>query len=211
MGCMPRVSEDHLAARRQQILEAARACFLRDGFHNTSMQDVIAEAGLSMGAVYRYFKSKNDLVTSIAKIVTGSADEMFKELAAHEPPLTLVDAMDRILEFVDTQTGPDGMLRLALQVWAEALRDPVLADLVAEEYGAMRRRLVAVARRAQQAGELSADADVEAIGAVLLGMIPGYALQRILASGPDRKTYLEGVRALRADIPPLQQRKPPTP
>jgi len=193
---MPRVSEDHLAARRQQILDAARACFLRNGFHNTSMQDVIAEAGLSMGAVYRYFKSKNDLITSIAKTVTGSADEIFKELATHEPPLTLVDTMDRALEFVDAQTGPDGIFRLALQVWAEALRDPELANLVTEQYGAMRRRFVAVARRAQQAGELPADADVEAIGAVLLGLMPGYALQRILAAGPDKKTYLEGVRAL---------------
>ena len=49
MYAMPRVSEDHLLARRQQILDAARVCFLRDGFHNTSMQDVIAEAGLSVG------------------------------------------------------------------------------------------------------------------------------------------------------------------
>src|SRR5262249_59255610 len=60
-GQVPRVSEAHLAARRQQILDAARACFLRNGFHATSIQDVIAEGGLSVGAVYRYFKSKNDI------------------------------------------------------------------------------------------------------------------------------------------------------
>ena len=60
MRAMPRVSDEHLAARRQQILDAARACFLRNGFHATSMQDVIGEAGLSVGAVYRYFKSKNE-------------------------------------------------------------------------------------------------------------------------------------------------------
>ncbi|HEY9407971.1 MAG TPA: helix-turn-helix domain-containing protein, partial [Jiangellaceae bacterium] len=52
---MPRVSEAHLAARRDQILQAAWTCFARDGFHATSMQDVFAEAGLSAGAVYRYF------------------------------------------------------------------------------------------------------------------------------------------------------------
>nr|BFE67761.1 hypothetical protein GCM10020092_010620 [Actinoplanes digitatis] len=55
---VPRVSEDHLTARREQILAAARLCFLRNGLHNTSMQDLIQEAGLSVGAVYRYFKSK---------------------------------------------------------------------------------------------------------------------------------------------------------
>jgi len=50
---MPRVSEAHLAARRQQILDAAQIRFIRNGFHQTSMQDVIAEAGLSVGAVSR--------------------------------------------------------------------------------------------------------------------------------------------------------------
>jgi AcrR family transcriptional regulator len=193
---MPRVSDDHLAARRQQILDAARVAFLRNGFHNTSMQEVIAEAGLSVGAVYRYFKSKNDLITSLAETVLAGAEELFDELAAQQPPLTLVDAMDRVLDFVDAETGPDGMLRLALQVWAEALHDPVLADFVARTHGVMRGRFVAMAGRAQQEGELPAEADVEAIGAVLFGMVPGYALQRILAAGPDKKTYLEGVRAL---------------
>ena len=66
-GGVPRVSEAHLAARRQQILDAARTCFLRNGFHQTSMQDVIREAGLSVGAVYRYFPSKNDLITALAE------------------------------------------------------------------------------------------------------------------------------------------------
>lgn len=193
---MPRVSEEHLAARRQQILDAARRCFIRDGFHNTSMQDVIAEAGLSVGAVYRYFKSKNDLITSIAEGVIGAAGEMFEELARHEPPLTPVEAVEHAVDFVDRQTGPDGVFRLALQVWAEAMRDPALAEFVGAKYAQMRGHFVAMARRAQAAGTLPADADPEAVGAVLFGTIPGYALQRVLSDGPDRKSYLDGVRAL---------------
>lgn len=194
MSGMPRVSEEHRAARRQQILDAARACFLRSGFHNTSMQDVITEAGLSVGAVYRYFKSKNELVTSIAESVIGGAGTVFAEIAAHEPPLALADAMDRALDFVDAQSGPDGMLRLALQVWAESLRDPVLAEFVAEKYSGFRGQFVVIAERARQAGELPPDADIDAVGAALFGMVPGYFLQRILAAGPDKKTYLRGLR-----------------
>ncbi len=44
---MPKVTQQHMDARREQILDAARRCFLRDGFHSTSMQDLFAEAGLS--------------------------------------------------------------------------------------------------------------------------------------------------------------------
>ncbi len=193
---VPRVTDDHLAARREQILTAARTCFRRNGFHSTSMQDVITEAGLSVGAVYRYFRSKNELITAIAETVLDGADHVFDDLAAHEPPDSLVDAMDRALTFVDTQTGPDGMFPLALQVWAEAQRDPALATFVAEKYSALRQQLVALASRAQAAGELPPDADVIAVGAVLFGMLPGYALQRTLGPGPDKDTYLHGIRAL---------------
>ncbi|NES14253.1 TetR/AcrR family transcriptional regulator [Micromonospora sp. PPF5-17] len=195
---MPRVSEEHRAARRQQILDAARRCFLRDGFHNTSMQDVIAEAGLSVGAVYRYFPSKNDLITAIAQAVIGGADGVFAELAAVEPPLPLAEALDRALTYVDAQTGPDGMLPLAIQVWSEAQRDRALAEFVAATYARFRGHFVAIARRARDGGELSPDADPDAVGTALFGLVPGYFMQRILTGSPDRSTYLAGVRALLA-------------
>ncbi|MGW0431564.1 TetR/AcrR family transcriptional regulator [Micromonospora sp. NPDC003197] len=198
---MPRVSDEHLAARRRQIIEAAQRCFLRNGFHVTSMQDVINEAGLSVGAVYRYFKSKNDLIAASAEVVIGSAEQIFDDLTTQEPPLPLIEAMDRALTFVETQSGPNGMFRIAVQVWAESLRDPVLAEFVGRMYGRFRAQFVVLAQRAQAAGELPADADAEAVGAALFGMIPGYALQRILAAGPDRETYLAGVRALLSYTP----------
>jgi AcrR family transcriptional regulator len=193
---MPRVSDEHLAARRQQILDAAYACFSRNGFHNTSMQDVIAEANLSVGAVYRYFKSKNELITAIAEGVLEGADEMFAELVTHEPPLPLAEAMARALDFADSQTGPHGAFRVAIQAWSESLRDPSLAVFVAEKYGRFRALFAALARRAQETGELPADADPEAIGAALFGMVPGFALQRILGNGPDKKTYADALRVL---------------
>ena len=67
MDVMPKVSQQHRDARREQILAAARRCFLRDGFHATSMQDLFAESGLSSGAVYSYFASKDDVIEAIAE------------------------------------------------------------------------------------------------------------------------------------------------
>jgi AcrR family transcriptional regulator len=193
---MPRVSDEHRAARRQQILDAARRCFLRDGFHTTSMQDVIAEAGLSVGAVYRYFSSKEELIRAIAQSVIGGAASVFDEIVAHTPPLPLVDALDRALAYVETEAGEDGILRIAMQVWAEALRDPTLGEFVAETYGGFQARFTEIAERAKESGELPPDAEPAAVGTVLFGMVPGYVLQRILTGRPDRQTYLAGVRAL---------------
>lgn len=193
---MPRVSEAHLAARRQQILDAARVCFARNGFHATSMQDVISEAGLSVGAFYRYFKSKEELVTAIAEQVIGMVSGILDEIRAQDPPPPIEAVMRRLLQTVDPQFGPDGVFPMALQVWAESLRNPQLAEFVRDVYGRIRGHFDDIARDQQAAGRLPADADPEAVGAVLFSLVPGYALQRVLLGRPDPDTFLAGIQAL---------------
>jgi AcrR family transcriptional regulator len=192
---MPRVSEAHLAARRQQILDAARTCFLRNGFHVTSMQDVIAEAGLSVGAVYRYFKSKNDIVEAIAEQYASLVSDLLAALVA-DPDRSLVDVMQGAVGVIDANIGPDGPMRLAVQVWAEALRDDRVGEIAEHVYSRLRGNFVTVARRAVETGELPADTDPEATGAALFSLVIGYGLQKMLTGRPDRDTYVKGLGTL---------------
>jgi AcrR family transcriptional regulator len=198
MWDMPRVSEAHLAARREQIVEAATRCFARNGFHATSMQDVIAEAGLSVGAVYRYFKGKDDLRRAIAEQHVAGIGGAVEALARHDPALTLAEAMERVLDIVEPRLGPDGPAKIALQVWAESLRDPDLAVFVKDSYGRMRRAFQNLARRAGEAGHLPPGTDTDALGIALFGLLPGYVVQRVLTGEPDRATMAAGIRALLA-------------
>ena len=192
---MPRVSEAHLAARRQQILDAARTCFQRNGFHMTSMQDVIAEAGLSVGAVYRYFKGKDEIIAAIAEQYSGEISARLGELIA-DPHRPLAEVMETAIDLVDANTGPDGMMRLALQVWSEAMRDDVIAVTAERIYATMRGNFIRLARRAVRTGELPADTDPEAVGGALFSLVVGFALQRMLSGQPDPEVYKRGVRAL---------------
>src|SRR5215472_2739698 len=89
---MPRVSDEYLEQRRQQILDAARRCFARQGFYETSMQDVFREAGLSAGAVYRYFKSKDELVQAISATVLDRMAAAIDGALAEEPVPGLDDS-----------------------------------------------------------------------------------------------------------------------
>jgi AcrR family transcriptional regulator len=203
---MPRVSAEHLAARRQQILDAARICFTRNGFHATSMQEVIAQAGLSVGAVYRYFKGKEDLIIAIASQVVEDVSGQIGAIAGHEPALPLDQAMQRLLDDFEPRLGPDGIFRLAIQVWAESIRNPTLAAVVREAYGTIRARVTALVRRAQEAGYLSPQADTDGVGSALFGMLLGYLLQQTLTGTPDRETFLKGVLGLLAP-----ERLTPTP
>ncbi len=192
---MPKVTEAHLAARRRQIMDAARTCFIRQGFHATSMQHVIAEAGLSVGAVYRYFPSKNDLVMAIAGEVVTDIGTILDGMVEHS---TLAEAMSGAIDTMTTQLGSDGALRLAVQIWAEAQHDPALAEFAGGIYRDLREKFVALAKRAQAAGELPADADPRALGAALFALLPGYGLQHLLTGGPDADTFKAGVRGLLA-------------
>src|SRR5258708_25921276 len=65
------------ADRRGEILAAAQTCFARSGFHQTSMQEICAEAGMSPGNLYRYFRSKEDIIAGIAERDRADAAQQF--------------------------------------------------------------------------------------------------------------------------------------
>jgi AcrR family transcriptional regulator len=64
---MPKISEEQRQARRSQILAMAGRCFARQGFHRTTMEDIIRALKSSPGAVYCYFHGKSDIVAAIAE------------------------------------------------------------------------------------------------------------------------------------------------
>jgi AcrR family transcriptional regulator len=193
---MPRVSDQHLAARRQQIIDAARACFTRNGFHATTMQDVIREAGLSVGAVYRYFKSKEDLIGAIVDEVVAEIAERLKEATTARPLLPVDETIGQVFKVMEPALGPDGTFRVALQVWSESLYNPVLQDLVSRLYAKLRGLFLEYAQGLDDEGRLPEGVEPESLAVVLLSLVQGYALQRVLTGQPDPQTYLAGVRAL---------------
>jgi len=70
---VPKVSEEHADARRQQIIDAAYRCFARKGFHQATMRDIYEEAGLSPGAVYHYFDSKDEIIRASKSMPSSPA------------------------------------------------------------------------------------------------------------------------------------------
>jgi AcrR family transcriptional regulator len=169
------------------------------------MQDVVVESGLSMGAVYRYFKSKNDLIQAIAEEVVGMLVGQVDHLIDARPLPPLTEVLDGVLGVVESQAGPDGVVRMAIQVWGEALRNPSLKDLLARVYPTIRSAFVRLAARAREDGQLPADSDPDQVGSVLFGLVPGYFLQLILVGDINRADYLAGLDAL------LHARLPATP
>ena len=195
---MPKVTVEHRTARRDQIVSAARRCVIEQGFHKTTMADVIRESGLSAGAVYGYFKSKDEIVSAIADQALSTIDELFEGILATDQPLTPLAALEATLEHVvriAEQPGGD-VTRVALQAWAEAMHHDAIAGIAKEKYSLLRRHFVAVAKRAQADGTVDPDTDPEYIAQVLFGLIPGFVLQRLLLGDVTPQTFTTGFAAL---------------
>jgi AcrR family transcriptional regulator len=193
---MPRVSQAHLDARRRQILDAARRCFLRNGFHATSMQDVLAEAGLSAGAVYRYFRGKDEIIAAIAEEavseVAGALDGAFD---ADDPP-PLDEALGAAFLAIRRVDADQGFARLALQVWAEAVRSPALNETLRGEFRRVRGSLTQLVRAYQSRGLMAADTPPEQVAQVLIGLLPGFVFQHALIGDVDPAAFRAGLRTL---------------
>jgi AcrR family transcriptional regulator len=124
---MPKVSQAHLDARRQQIVDAARARFASHGFAGTSMTDLVAESGLSIGAIYRYFSSKDEIVAAICEQSSGAF-----------PTELTADAIQGFLEHVRTMARDHDHARLVAQIYAEAAISPALGVVVQQQLSDLR-------------------------------------------------------------------------
>jgi AcrR family transcriptional regulator len=174
---VPKRSQEYRDARREQILDAARRCFIRNGFHETSMQDLFAEADMSAGAVYRYFAGKDEVILAIAEENLRDVLALLHSFAADPHRDGIGSTLAAVLEMVRTRNTEDELGSLALLVWAEALRNPALRERFAASLTQMRTDFAKVVAERQGAGLLPADVDAEAIAGFMLATIPGFILQ----------------------------------
>ena len=164
---MPLLSETTRAHRRQHILASALRCFSRDGFHASSMEEVIAEAGMSSASVYRYFRSKEEIIHACAEEGVAGVRGIFVALLDREPCPTPAETLTLLVAQLHARTGnPDyDMTRIALQTWAEALRDPVLQTRARELYLDTLDHIGELAGRWRDDGHIPPDADTKAVAA----------------------------------------------
>lgn len=174
---MPRISAARAQSRRQQIIDAALTCFARRGFHKTTMQDVVRQAGLSPGSIYCHFASKHDIIVAVVE------ERHKRESALIERALekqSFAEAVDRLAaDFIAALHAPEEQAwrRLTVQLWAESLHDRRLAAVVrdgVERPAAILSRLV---KRAKASGELPKFLDADAIATIFIAVFQGLVLQ----------------------------------
>jgi AcrR family transcriptional regulator len=191
---MPKVSEAHLEARRRQILVAAKACFSREGFHKSTMQDICREAGLSPGAVYRYFGSKEEIIEAMAETNAIRNTALVGEAGGQAGTWMTLEKVAGF--FFDELAGAEGAA-VDVELWAEARRNERIRETLRSNFTEHRRMLADVFRRAQERGEVEEGLDPESASSVMISLFEGLLLQRELDRDEvDVERYKEVVMAL---------------
>lgn len=168
---MPKISAERKAERRSQILEGARRCFAEHGYEGATVARLEAETALSRGAIFNYFRSKEDLFVELA--VEDSA--RLSEVWVNEG----VEAVVRAVLELDP-----AWLSVYLELVRRVRTDPAFRRRIEER----QEEVVPVNRarleEAQRQGEFRDDLDSREIGAFVNLVLNGLALQRATGDEP---------------------------
>jgi AcrR family transcriptional regulator len=191
-----RVSQAYLDARRRQILDAARRCFVRDGFHATSMQDLLREANLSAGAVYRYFKSKDEIIAAIGFNNVEAFTAAVEEVLQVDDPPPLDETLGRLLAALERLDAEHDHAKITLQAWSEALRSEALAARVEEGWAELTSSLSGLVETYQHRGEISSDVAADDVARLLVGLLHGFVVRQAVLGDGGAEALRDGLRAI---------------
>lgn len=155
--------------RRAQILEAALLCFGSKGLHASKMDDIVAASGLSKGAIYWHFKSKDEIFLALF-------EELERELLAEWEDADDGDALATLREIGALSLSRILETRPLLEAWTEFLRHPSSRTRMGDVYRTSRERIAAIVARGISADQLRR-CDPPVAAGLLVGLIEGLLLQ----------------------------------
>jgi AcrR family transcriptional regulator len=169
---MRRANVQLQADRRFEILRAAQTCFARSGFHQTSMQEICIEAGMSPGNLYRYFRSKEEIIAGIAERDRADAAEQFAAVGNGN----FFDGLAALAQqhLVERSTEE---VALCAEIMAESRRNPAVARIYQDMERDVRARFIAMLRSAAERGEIR-DIDFDGTVTVLFALADGLSWRR---------------------------------
>jgi AcrR family transcriptional regulator len=196
---MSRVTEAHIEARRKSILEAAVRVFSSRGVAAATMAEIADEAGLSAGAIYRYFESKQDLADACFKEGAEQVAEQWRRQVeiAEDPRQAFYEIAGHSFDEIESPEA-SAHTRLMIESYLEATRQEDGETLSAArfEHDAIVKGLAGMLHKVQEAGQLPSSIDTDDLAAALWSFWLGARITRLLAPDADVRAQLATVRAL---------------
>ncbi len=199
---MPKLKPDTQRARREHILDAAEVCFAKAGFHRTTMQDICRAAEVSPGALYVYFRSKEDLIAGIAD---RDRQKLAGQLAALAEAPDLLAALSGLGEHY-TVEEPQHKRVLCVEIGVESTRNAQVGESFRSVDRFCKDSFIKLFERARAEGRIAPAVDVRTLATVLCVIGDGMFWRRAVDPGFDAKAIMPVLSGLvSALINPLPQ------
>ena len=204
---MPRVTAEHEQAVRARIIDAAISVFGELGYERASVQDVVRASGLSVGAVYTHFNSKEELFL-VACACEAEAEASTLKLRLAELG-SLPDRLRVAVDWAIQSVVVGGTLKSALaHAWPVAHSSSDLRDILRDRRAALVGFATSLLSEAGDRGELPGWIDVSAVASAWVTLVDGFAVRAaeeggISAEEARREAYslLELLLAAPAEMP----------
>jgi AcrR family transcriptional regulator len=184
--------------RRRQILEAAVVCFAETGFHQTSMHDISAQAGISVGLIYRYFKNKDEVISALAAEHKKEIAELLDR--ARQAP-TLLESLEILFTSHCCEEAPRLISSFVVDLFAEAGRNRRVAKLVRDVVSAKTKGLADLIARSADSRRMRSGLGPDEIAEMVFAINDGAMMRSVLeparmSSAKQRERQLDVARTL---------------
>lgn len=183
---MPRLKRQTQEQRREHILDAAERCFATSGFHRATMQAICREAGISPGALYLYFDSKEALIAGISERDRMAFQERLEGLA--EAP----DVIEALRQLADHYfvTEPAHKRLMCIEIGLEATRNPRVGEIFGSVDMQVRESFAALFQRLADEGRIRPALEIPALVQVFVTIGDGLFWRRAIDPAFDSETVL---------------------
>jgi len=183
---MARVTAAHIEARKNQIILGAWECFARKGYYQTKMADIAKEAGISAGAIYRYFPSKEAVLKAISeRSLERDLDLLERARASEDEPIAALELLSLAMRSFFREPGFETLARVQVELRPEFLRNEELKQSMRKNLRVMLAAASLLISEAKRKGQIKPNVDPEALAMLALCFNEGLRQFRLV----DPRTF----------------------
>jgi len=186
---MPKVFPEYKEEAKSKIIEASRIVFAKKGYHDATMDDVAKEVGVSKGALYSYFKSKEDLLKEISLQGHQTLRTILEEMSKCT---NLEDALEQVYTTITEKFK--GNLHTHFEIVVLASHDSVIRKIVFEDYQKDIAAVEAFVKKKKTQGAIRMDVDARVLAELFTALYLG-TLAKLLIGYPNKEVHDDWIKS----------------
>lgn len=182
---------DNSTKKKKAVLEAAATCFAAKGFHQTSMRDIAAQAKMSLGGIYRYYDSKNEIILSFIEEGNQESAEAFEMLLSSK---NFKKTLLSLMKYMWQDLVNDNQLGIYIEIFSEALRNEEVLKIIQQENS--EQQLIEILKQSQLSKTIELNLSPNMAGMAILGAVEKAAENYVVQPSFRKKDAMKYIKEM---------------